>query len=275
MKAIRINSEKVFDLVSNVKSVYRLGGFETGKRTDLTKAASFCFSDYAELNEGVDMALVDTNNVYVKEYQTEVRTSFKNEAGETYEIWFEKDFKVYMLQMNETTYLIVAALGYCNVYRLIEKDENEKFEDQPAITYNGDSKETSIQYEGETIRIKTTLSNTKVCKWDVKYPEDHNHYTVKVSYSGKSLSFDFFDSEYNYSNGITDKSRIEVIEMFQMFISDCILGGYTFEMFECETGGTEAQYKACKTFLKKFERVFEGVDKTDLYNYIQEHYEVF
>ena len=68
-------------------------------------------------------------------------------------------------------------------------NEEERFNDQPAITDNGDSKVTSISYEGKAIKIKCLLSNTKVCKWDNKYPESHNHYIITVSYEGKKIIF--------------------------------------------------------------------------------------
>ena len=45
-------------------------------------------------------------------------------------------------------------------------NEEERFNDQPAITNNGDSKETSISFEDKAIKIKCLLANTKVCKWD-------------------------------------------------------------------------------------------------------------
>lgn len=64
-------------------------------------------------------------------------------------------------------------------------NEEERFNDQPAITDNGDSKVTSISYEGKTIKINCLLSNTKTCKWDKNHPENHNHYIVTVSYEGK------------------------------------------------------------------------------------------
>ena len=38
-------------------------------------------------------------------------------------------------------------------------NEEERFNDQPAIINNGDSKETSISYEGKTIKIKCLLAN--------------------------------------------------------------------------------------------------------------------
>lgn len=42
MKAKRISSNQAKELIGNVKSVIRLGGFETGKRTNLNKAIELC-----------------------------------------------------------------------------------------------------------------------------------------------------------------------------------------------------------------------------------------
>lgn len=101
-------------------------------------------------------------------------------------------------------------------------NEEERFNDQPAIINNGDSKETSISYEGKTIKIKCLLSNTKACKRDKKYPENHNHYIVTVSYEGKRLSFDWFDSFQNFRCSVIDKDRNEIIEMFYSYLQDIL-----------------------------------------------------
>ena len=93
---------------------------------------------------------------------------------------------------------------------------------QGLINNEEDSKETSISYEGKTIKIKCLLSNTKACKWDKKYPENHNHYIITVSYEGKKLSFDWFDSFRNFRCGIIDKSRKEIIEMFYSYLQDIL-----------------------------------------------------
>lgn len=87
-------------------------------------------------------------------------------------------------------------------------NENESFNDQPAITNNGDSKVTSISFEGKSIKIKCLLANTKVCKWDKKYPENHNHYIITVSCEGKRLYFDWFDSFQNFK---IDKMGIRLL----------------------------------------------------------------
>lgn len=274
MKATRINAKQAQELINNVKSVLRLGGFETGKRTNLNKAISYCLADYADLGEGIDMAHTISYELYEKEYQNEIKAHFSN-VWSGYEIWFS-GMKYYTLQLGCINYLIVTYLGFCNVYRLIEKNEEERFNDQPAITNNGDSKETSISYEGKTIKINCFLSNTKVCKWDNKYPESHNHYIVKFKFEKNSAKFDFFDSLHNFETGQTDKTEIDIFEMLYIFLSDCQIATdcYFFEDFQTELGGTKENYNACKRALQKFERVFagSGIDLHELSNYIQEKY---
>lgn len=275
MKAKKLTANQAKDLVNDVKAIYRLGGFEMGKRTNLQKALSYCYSDYAELGKGIDNSLSYPENVFNKEYQNEINARFTNDLS-SYEIWFE-DFKCYLFQMYETKYLIVSGLGYCNVYRLIEKTENEKFEDQPAITYNGDSKKAVLNYNGKKIELVCTLSNTKVCKWDNKYPESHNHYIVKFKYGKESAKFDFFDSLNNFETGQTDKTEIDIFEMFYMFLSDCQVATnyYSFEDYQKELEGTKESHNACKRSLQKFCRVFDlsHIDLYNLANYMQEKYD--
>ena len=179
--------------------------------------------------------------------------------------------------MYETKYLIVSGLGYCNVYRLIEKTESEKFEDQPAIIYNGDSKKAVLGYNDKKIELTCALSNTKVCKWDTKYPESHNHYIVKFKFGENSACFDFFDSLHNFETGQTDKTESDIFEMFYMFLSDCQVATncYSFEDYKAEFEGTKESYNACKRALQKFCHVFDltHIDLYNLSNYIQEKYD--
>ena len=126
MKAKKLTANQVKNLINEVKEIYRLCGFETGKRTNLQKALKECRFDYAELGKGIDTSLCYPENVFNKEYQNEKKAHFdKNGVG--YEIWFE-DFKCYLFQMYETKYLIASYFRYCNVYRLIEKTESDIFE---------------------------------------------------------------------------------------------------------------------------------------------------
>jgi hypothetical protein len=152
----------------------------------------------------------------------------------------------------------------------------KSFEDQLAIVNNGDSKKAVLDYNDKKIELTCTLSNTKVCRWDNKYPESHNHYIVKFKFGGNSARFDFFDSLNNFETGQTDKTEIDIFEMLYMFLSDCQVATncYSFEDFQTEFGGTKENYNACKRALQKFERVFagSGIDLYELSNYIQEKY---
>lgn len=126
MEAKKLTANQVKILVNDVKAIYRLNGFVTGKRTNLQKFTKECKFDYAELGKGVDTSLSYPESVFEKEYQIDVKARFSNNS-DWYEIWFE-DSKCYLFQMYETKYLAVSALEYCNVYRLIEKTESKKVE---------------------------------------------------------------------------------------------------------------------------------------------------
>jgi hypothetical protein len=154
-------------------------------------------------------------------------------------------------------------------------NEEERFNDQPAIINNGDSKETSISYEGKTIKIKCLLSNTKACKWDKKYPENHNHYIVTVSYEGKRLSFDWFDSFQNFRCGVIDKDRNEIIEMFYSYLQDILYKNeYSDKNDFCKgEGNTLALWNALCKQENKYNRVFEGIDIYELASNLQETFE--
>ena len=274
MKAKKLTVNQAKNLVNSVKAIYRLNGFVTGKRTNLQKATKECRCDYAELGKGIDTSLSYPESVFEKEYQIDAKARFSNNS-DWYEIWF-KDSKCYLFQMYETKYLIVSGLEYCNIYRLVEKTESEKFEDQPCMIYNGDSKKAVLDYNDKKIELTCTLSNTKVCKWDSKYPESHNHYIIKFKFGKGSARFDFFDSLHNFETGQTDKTEIDIFEMFYSFLSDCqiAINCYSFEDFQAEFEGTKEGYNACKRALQKFERVFcsSGIDLYDLASYMQEKY---
>lgn len=273
MEAKKLTVNQVKNLVNSVKAIYRLNGFVTGKRTNLQKATKECRFDYAELGKGIDTSLSFPESVFEKEYQIDAKAHFDNN-GVCYEIWFE-DSKCYLLEMYETKYLIVTSLGYCNVYRLIEKTESEKFENQPAIVSNGDSKKAVLGYNDKKIELTCTLSNTKVCKWDKKYPENHNHYIVTVSYEGKRLSFDWFDSFQNFRCGVTDKDRKEITEMFYLFLQDILYKNeYSDKNEFCQQeGNTPTLWNALCKQENKYNRVFEGVDIYELANNLRETFD--
>lgn len=154
-------------------------------------------------------------------------------------------------------------------------NENESFNDQPAITNNGDSKETSISFEGKAIKIKCLLANTKVCKWDKKYPENHNHYIITVSCEGKRLSFDWFDSFQNFKIDNIDKSREDMIEMFYSFLQDILYKNEYSDKNDFYKGdeNTPALWNTLCKQENKYNRVFEGVDIYELANNLQETFD--
>ena len=267
MKATRINANQAQELINNVKFVIRLGGFETGLRTNLNKAIEFCKGSFST-------TYLNPEYLFEKEYQLETKARFTNFLGESYKIWFEES-KIYTFENEGEKFLIVTGLVYCNVYKLIEKDENERFNDQPAITDNGDSKGTSILFEGKAIKINCLLSNTKACKWDKKSPENHNHYIVTVSYEGKRLSFDWFDSFQNFRCGIIDKSRKEIIEMFYSYLQDILCKNEYSDKndFYKGDGNTPTLWNAFCKQENKYNRVFDNVDIYELVNYLQETFD--
>lgn len=154
-------------------------------------------------------------------------------------------------------------------------NEEERFNDQPAITNNGDSKETSISFKDKAIKIKCLLANTKVCKWDKKYPENHNHYIITASCEGKRLSFDWFDSFQNFRCGVIDKDRNEIIEMFYFYLQDILYKNeYSDKNNFCKgEGNTLALWNALCKQENKYNRVFEGIDIYELASNLQETFE--
>lgn len=71
MKSTRINASHAQKLINNVKSVIRLGGFETGLRTNLNKAIEFYKGSFS-------MTYSSPEYLFEKEYQLEVKARFTN-----------------------------------------------------------------------------------------------------------------------------------------------------------------------------------------------------
>lgn len=159
--------------------------------------------------------------------------------------------------------------------RINANHAQESFGNQPAIANNGDSKVTSISFEGKSIKINCLLSNTKACKWDKKYPENHNHYIITVSYEEKRLSFDWFDSFQNFRCGVIDKDRNEIVEMFYSFLQDIIYKNeYSDKNDFCkEEENAPILWSALCKHENKYNRVFEGIDIYELASNLQETFE--
>lgn len=156
------------------------------------------------------------------------------------------------------------------------KEECQEFDNQAAIAYEGDSKKTFISFKDKKIEIKCLLSNTRVCGWDEKNPESHNHYIVTVRYGCESLSFSWFDSLANFKNNVIDKNRKEIIEMFYFFLCDIVYKNeYLNKDDFCQKGEghTPALWNVLCRQENSYNRVFENIDIYELCEYLEEYVE--
>ena len=96
-----------------------------------------------------------------------------------------------------------------------------------------------------------------------------------MSYEGKRLSFDWFDSLSNFRAGNIDKSRNEIIEMFYFYLQDILYKNeYSNKNDFCkEEGNAPILWSALCKHENKYNRVFEGVDIYELASNLQETFE--
>lgn len=126
---------------------------------------------------------------------------------------------------------------------------------------------------GEII-INSEYIGNKQWDADEKNNNYHNH-IISVIYKGHKLSFDFWGSIMNPEI----KNDQENAFSFYCFLSDSLSSSESFKDF-CSNFGynedsrkAEKIYKLCKKSLKKYEKLFNGVDLCDLLNEIQEKYD--
>lgn len=111
------------------------------------------------------------------------------------------------------------------------------------------------------VKVTITLSNTKDCPWDSRSP--HNHYRVRLSKNGKSVSFDYFGSINDYQNNI----HPEASDVLYCFASDSFTGLDDFEDFMGNMGYSNYEearkvWKTCVRFAKAAERL--GISRETL-----------
>lgn len=99
------------------------------------------------------------------------------------------------------------------------------------------------------ITFSFKLANNKTPDWEDN-GQQRNHFVVTLKQGKKRMSFDFFDSAYNYRNGKTEITAYDALTTCSSEIN-C---PDTFEDFCSEFGYEEDSRKAEKTFraLKKF-----------------------
>lgn len=128
-----------------------------------------------------------------------------------------------------------------------------------------------------TIEISNKFLGDK--KWDIgdkNYPANYNNHKVTVVRDGKRMTFDFWQSR---AQPDMTKDR-HLIFALHCVLQDAFCATDSFERFCSELGydqdsrKAEKFYKACEKALIKVERVFDGVELTDLINELQETYNV-
>lgn len=96
-----------------------------------------------------------------------------------------------------------------------------------------------------------------------------------MSYEGKRLSFDWFDSFQNFRCGVTDKDRKGLVEMFHLFLQDILYKNeYSNKNDFCkEDENTPALWNALCKQENKYNRVFEGINIYELASNLQETFD--
>ena len=135
-----------------------------------------------------------------------------------------------------------------------------------------------VKFEGKKIEISAKANGTHYS--ENKYGGGTvNQFKITLSYDGRSTSFDFFDSIYNYNQGKKLLLESELPWCLYCFISDALAGQMSFDDFMGEFGYEDWKegkrvWKACGKMSDKYDDLFDDdFDIYDFINYIQETYE--
>lgn len=121
---------------------------------------------------------------------------------------------------------------------------------------------TTIEVIGKRFELRSKLIASGVNFPNADTETLHNHFKITVKridfLNGIKRSFDFYDSQFNYENGLEDlKDELHLKLTFESFISDCLCGINSFEGFCSEFGydtdsrKAEKIFKLCKKALDK------------------------
>lgn len=131
---------------------------------------------------------------------------------------------------------------------------------------------TTLNLSIGSIILSSVFLNNK--KWDAN-DNNYNNHKITVSFNGKKLSFDFWNS---LSEGEI-KTEDSLIGALDCFLSDSNAGEQSFEDFCSEFGYDEDSRKAekihnsCIKSFDKFNRVFD-CDLYDLSDELREKYDI-
>lgn len=125
MEAKKISQRAVKSMINSNTISLHIGGFETGKRTNLKRAVNECVyasrlyynTELQSDSEKIEYLVCNQPNrlFNVKIYETHIAAI--NEYTE-YHINFDESSKYYTLVIGGMRFLIVSDMGWCNIYQV-------------------------------------------------------------------------------------------------------------------------------------------------------------
>ena len=127
----------------------------------------------------------------------------------------------------------------------------------------------------ENFKVTANYKGDKKAEWGDKMPENWNNHLVTVTNTAtkRRCTFEFWASIANPEL----ETDYDVLNAFNCFVDDAIIGKMDFEEFCGEFGydtdsrAAEKTWKACKRSAAKLERVYDG-DIYELANKLGEEY---
>lgn len=200
MKAIKINSKRMFNLVSNAKSFIRLGGFETGLRTNLSEAMRM-----------VKMFIQDPSMKHIEhiqysvDYCNEVKLHMTNCNGVAFELRFDDEkIKHYTVEIDGMRFIFDAYMGFCNVYYINSKPLKSKAKNIEVVLRRASSSRTlaTIKNHNFPVRVETlTISENAPCsiRRDGTYPAQFGWNELASRDLAELDNGDIYPSHYTYN----------------------------------------------------------------------------
>lgn len=161
MKAKRISQKAVKNMINGNTALLHIGNFDTGKRTNLKRVKSKCYTTTYEYNgfleNATKLAIIAEVNIYrvFEVERSETCYYLKNDYTE-YNIYIDNKTKFYYTEIKGNKFIAVTYMGVCNVYQLFSEilpmsgnTENE-IKDKLINVYN------ELQ-TGKEIQVKTNV----------------------------------------------------------------------------------------------------------------------
>lgn len=163
MKAKRISQRAVKSMINSNTTLLHIGNFETGKRTNLRRAADECrYTSRLYYNTEIqsDREKIEYLSFHqpcslfkIKQYDTHI-AAFNNYTE--YHINFDETSKYYTLVISGMQFLIVSDLGWCNIFQVFDGDTSTS-----VTTDYKQETETNCEQVYDVVFNDNTASNCK------------------------------------------------------------------------------------------------------------------